>query len=109
MSQKRPSQLILMVIAGAVLVLGGVGFWYYQQSANRSEVSAPTEQPSQAGQTAKTSVRDDFGCWPPSCSVIPDPQGKQMCVDWKAGKTVQWPECKYFSDQPACVKLCELE
>src|SRR3989344_9589440 len=54
--------------------------------------------------------RDDFGCWPPSCSVIPDPQGKQTCEDWKAGKAIQWQsDCNSLSAQPACVKLCEFE
>ena len=23
-----------------------------------------------------------------------------MCEDWKAGKEVTWPDCKYFSAQP---------
>ena len=60
--------------------------------------------------TEPTAERDDFGCWPPSCSVIPDPQGQQQCVDWKAGKPVQWPpDCNFFSQYPGCKKLCEFE
>src|SRR3989344_2103886 len=55
-------------------------------------------------------TRDDFGCFPPSCSYIPDPSGQQMCEDWKEGRKVSWPsDCNYFSNQPACQKLCEFE
>ena len=58
----------------------------------------------------KQTVRNDFGCWPPSCYYIPDPSGRQMCEDWKADKQVAWPsDCGYFSGQPACQKLCEYE
>ena len=121
-NRKGFSQLIILLItAGVALALGGGGFWYYQQSVDqRSSVpqtqatpdsssgeaaSAPTGQ---AGQQSK--AKDDFGCWPPSCSVIPDPQGKKSCEDWKAGKPVTWPpSCSYFSGQPACQKLCEAE
>lgn len=53
--------------------------------------------------------RDDFGCWPPSCSLIPDAQGKQMCEDWKAGKEIQWFDCSAMAAFPKCVKLCESE
>ncbi len=96
MSQKGFSRLIILFVVGAMLLLGGGGYWYYQQSqqsANRGESKA----------------RDDFGCWPPSCSFIPDPQGKKSCEDWKAGKAVEWPPCSFFSGQPACQKLCETE
>ena len=66
------------------------------------------KNPNQASQ--KTNSRDDFGCWPPSCSYMQDPSGRQMCEDWKAGKQVVWPSaCNYFSGQPACQKLCESE
>ncbi len=98
---------------------------YYQQSAKQNKSApavpesssgktspAPVEQEKQTNKNAvpKTSTRDDLGCFPPSCSYIPDPQGKQMCEDWKAGKSVAWPSsCNYFSGQPACVKLCETE
>src|SRR3989338_3207118 len=66
------------------------------------------EVPAAEKETPSETERDDFGCWPPLCSVIPDPKGKQACEDWKAGKAVQWPsDCK--SLQSACVKLCEFE
>jgi len=32
-----------------------------------------------------------------------------MCEDWKAGKQVQWVDCRGFSAFPKCVKLCEFE
>lgn len=57
----------------------------------------------------KTAKRDDFGCWPPSCSLIPDSFGKQMCEDWKAGKQIQWFDCSMMAAFPKCVKLCEFE
>lgn len=57
----------------------------------------------------KPAERDDFGCWPPSCSLIPDSQGKQMCEDWKAGKEIQWFDCSAMAAFPKCVKLCEFE
>src|SRR3989344_1465078 len=60
------------------------------------------------GSGEQSTKRDDFGCWPSSCSIIPDPQGQQQCVDWKAGKTIQWGDC-YLSGQPACTQLCEFE
>lgn len=53
--------------------------------------------------------RDDFGCWPPSCKLIPDGMGRQMCEDWKAGKNVTWYDCSFFADYPKCQKLCESE
>ena len=63
-----------------------------------------------AGEKGTPVQRDDLGCWPPSCSIIPDPQGKKLCEEWKAGKPVAWPsDCSYFSGQPACQKLCESE
>lgn len=57
----------------------------------------------------KEAQRDDLGCWPPSCSLIPDSQGKQLCEDWKAGKEVQWFDCSAMASFPKCVKLCEFE
>ena len=59
--------------------------------------------------TSTANSRNDFGCWPPSCSYISDPQGKQICEDWKAGKSVQWPDCSSFTQYPNCQKLCESE
>lgn len=57
----------------------------------------------------ETAVRDDFGCWPPSCSLIPNELGKALCQDWKAGKEVAWPaDCSYVQTEN-CIKLCEYE
>ena len=59
---------------------------------------------------AKPSERDDLGCWPPSCSVIPQPDDQKRCEDWKAGRKVQWGDCGIYSSiQPVCQKLCESE
>jgi len=128
MSQKGFAPIILIIIVVAILAVGGGGFWYYQQPANQNkpaqqtqenlnsssgqdisglggeDISIPTGQPNH-----QDSIRDDLGCWPPSCSVIPDPKSIQTCTDWKAGKQVAWPSCSYFSGQPACQKLCEAE
>ncbi len=58
----------------------------------------------------KTEGRNDFDCWPPSCSFIPDPYGKQMCEDWKAGKEIKWPsDCSMMPVSLGCQKLCEFE
>ena len=62
-----------------------------------------------AAEKEQVKERDDFGCWSPSCSFISDPQGKQLCEDWKAGKEVQWFDCSAMAAFPKCVKLCEFE
>src|SRR3990167_6298531 len=31
---------------------------------------------------------NDFGCFPPSCSMILDATARRFCEDWKAGKQV---------------------
>ena len=87
-----------------------------QQQINAPETPTATSSekinPIQTSQQAKeqqTNARDDFGCWPPSCSYIPNPEGQQQCEDWKAGKSVQWQDCSIFMEHPACKKLCELE
>lgn len=65
------------------------------------EKTAPSE--------IKQAAKDDFGCWPPSCSDIPDPTGKQACEDWKAGKNIMWPPDCGMMQQSSCAKLCEAE
>jgi len=85
---------ILPIIIVIALVIGGGAFWYSQKGATN-----------QGGGNAK----NDFGCWPPSCSLIPMPEGKQMCEDWKAGKPVVWSDCSVFATFPKCVQLCEFE
>ncbi len=62
-----------------------------------------------AAQGKEGQTRDDLGCWPPVCSLISNPMGKQLCEDWKAGKQVQWPDCSFMSEFPKCQKLCEVE
>src|SRR3989338_3817108 len=82
-----------------------------QQQTKAPEAStAPSAGKIIPNQTSQqTNAKDDFGCWPPSCSYIPNPEGKQQCEDWKAGNAVQWSDCFVFSDHPACKKLCEFE
>ena len=78
-----------------------------QQQTKAPETST-TPSAEKTNPDQNTNAKDDFGCWPPSCSSIPDPQGKQACTDWKAGKTIQWPsDCT--SLQSTCAKLCEVE
>lgn len=89
MKQKGFAHLILIAVVG-IIVAAIAGFLYLNKPS-------------------KPSQSNDFGCWPPSCSLIPDSQGKKMCEDWKEGKVVEWPECSFFSGQPACQKLCESE
>ncbi|HLD07026.1 MAG TPA: hypothetical protein VJC16_05865, partial [Candidatus Nanoarchaeia archaeon] len=76
---------------------------------NLTEITSASDNINSGG-TQGRSERNDFGCWPPSCSVIPDPQGEKNCEDWKAGRPVAWPsDCGYFAGQPACRKLCGAE
>ncbi|TSC89130.1 MAG: Uncharacterized protein G01um10143_511 [Parcubacteria group bacterium Gr01-1014_3] len=118
---------LILIIIGAIVVAVGGGFFYYQQSTdiNKEYTDAassapgtqvndkpiPGTQPISKPSSAKTSSaeRNDLGCWPSSCSVIPDAQGKKSCEDWKAGRPVQWPSCSYFSNQLACQQLCIAE
>lgn len=54
-------------------------------------------------------LKNDFGCWPPSCSFIPDEKGRQLCEDWKTGKQVTWPSDCAAMPFEGCKKLCEYE
>ena len=83
----------------------------YPNCVKLCELEKKETASTQSAQTQQQATgKDDFGCWPPSCSYIPDPRGKQLCEDWKAGKKVQWPDCSIYSSiQPACQKLCEFE
>ncbi len=96
--------LILLII----VVIGCVS---HQQTKAPEASTAPSAgkiNPNQTNQQA--TAKDDFGCFPSSCSSDPDPYGKQQCENWKAGKAVQWPpDCSLLSDYPGCVKLCETE
>lgn len=79
------------VVAAIIIIVAG-GFFFY---------NGPSKE--------QSSSEGDFGCWPSSCSIIPDAQGKQSCEDWKAGKAIQWPpDCSSLS-QSGCAKLCDLE
>ena len=79
------------IIATIIVVVAG-GFFFYNGPSNE-----------------QSSTNGDFGCWPASCSTVPDAQGKQSCEDWKAGKTIQWPpDCKSIT-RSECAKLCEFE
>lgn len=95
MNQKGFAHLILIIIVIGVLTVVVGGIWYSRQLSGQSK---------QQGQK-----RDDFGCWPDSCSSIPDAQGKKACEDWKAGKQIDWPPSCSSVGQPACQKLCESE
>ncbi|MBI4448165.1 hypothetical protein HY643_04235, partial [Candidatus Woesearchaeota archaeon] len=59
--------------------------------------------------TATNLIEEDFGCWPPSCSLIKDPYGKRICEDWKAGREVTWPPDCLDAQTPECRRLCEYE
>lgn len=51
--------------------------------------------------------KEDFGCFPPFCSSIPDANGQKICEDWKAGRKVEWPpDCNYLPTEE-CRKLCK--
>lgn len=86
---------VILVIALISLILNGC--------------SLVTKTQQEKGVVKKPTERDDFGCWPPSCSTIPDVQGKQACEDWKAGKNIMWPSDCSMMQQSSCMKLCEAE
>ncbi len=94
---------ILLIII--IFLIGCVSQQQIKAAEASTAPSAGKTSPSEIKQT-----RDDFGCFPSSCSSDPDPYGKQQCENWKAGKAVQWPpDCSLLSDYPGCVKLCETE
>src|SRR3989344_6219956 len=52
---------------------------------------------------------NDFGCFPPSCSMILDATARRFCEDWKEGKQVMWSaDCGSLPIE-GCRKLCEHE
>jgi len=53
--------------------------------------------------------KNDFGCFPPSCSMIPDATARQFCEDWETGKQVTWPADCSSLPLEGCKKLCENE
>lgn len=57
-----------------------------------------------------SSVRDDFGCFPPSCSMIPKGGVQEMCNDWRSGKDIDWGtmDCETAKGiTENCKKLCQ--
>ncbi len=59
----------------------------------------------QGGQSAK----NDFGCFPPSCSMIPNANMQKFCEDWRAGKQVTWSTDCSSLPIDGCKKLCKFE
>ena len=56
----------------------------------------------------KANTKEDFGCFY-SCTYFPEGYPRQMCEDWKAGKSVYWPlDCSAMQYDP-CIKFCESE
>ncbi len=70
---------------------------------------ASVKNPFSENKTGSVQARDDFGCWPSSCSSIPNQQWQQQCEDWKAGKTVYMPDDCSAAVTPNCIKLCNIE
>jgi hypothetical protein len=66
-------------------------------------------QPPGCGGTSGT-ARDDMGCFPPSCDLVPDKAAKIMCEQYKAGLEIwNWPDDCTLMPMANCVKLCEAE
>ncbi len=103
--------IILIIITLITLLLVSCAFQIPTKTAQTPPTSiGPTSASENTSSPTSTSnQRDDFGCWPPSCSFMPAGMIRQMCEDWKAGKTVNWFDCSYMSDFPKCQKLCEFE
>lgn len=49
---------------------------------------------------------DEFGCFPPSCSLIPQENARKICEDWEAGLFVWGADCSTVGSS-ACTQLCE--
>ena len=101
-AKEKSNKKLIIIIISIVIAIGLIFFFWpgyppYKFIANLLDISS------------SGSAKDDFGCWPPSCSFIPNAQGKQLCEDWKVGKNVTWPaDCKMMQTS-ACIDLCELE
>ncbi len=52
------------------------------------------------------SGKDSMGCFPPSCSLIPQEHARKKCEDWENGLFVWSGDCKNAGSS-ACSKLCE--
>jgi|GEM_PF-6139128 len=71
--------------------------------------AGPWPQPPGCG-AAVEGARDDMGCFPPSCDMIPDERARMMCEQFKAGKDVwDWPRDCTLLPTDACAQLCESE
>lgn len=62
-----------------------------------------------SGCAQQGSSKNDFGCFPPSCSMIPNTNMQKFCEDWKAGKQVAWTSDCNSLPLEGCKKLCEYE
>ena len=105
-------QVVLLVII-ALAVLDGGAALSYQKSTKKSAVVGQNSQLLALVKTKKETppktARNDFGCWPSSCSSISSPRRRQLCKNWKAGKPVQWPsDCSHVGGRN-CTKLCNSE
>ncbi len=49
---------------------------------------------------------DEFGCFPPSCAMIPQENVKRICEEWTSGAFVWGNDCSKAGSQ-ACTQLCE--
>ena len=49
---------------------------------------------------------DEFGCFPPSCSIIPQENARKVCEQWTSGAFVWGKDCSKAGSQ-ACTQLCE--
>ena len=105
MKFKHNSYSILALTVVVIIIINGCAF---QQQTKAPETKSPgTEEKST--QTEQTTAKDDFGCFPLSCSDVPDAPGRQMCEDWRAGKSVTWPPDCSYSPTEECKNLCNAE
>jgi hypothetical protein len=92
--------IICLGIAGIVTLFAG----------NLCPPQGPWPQPPGCGSSSGNVVRDDLGCFPPSCDLIPDEAAKIMCEQYKAGMEIwNWPDDCTLMPMANCVKLCNAE
>ena len=107
--KKSSNKKKLLIIGLSIIVVIGLIFFFWPGHAPYEFITKilGIQSPPQ-GTQGQISQRNDFGCFY-SCDFFPEGFPKQMCNDWKAGKSVNWPsDCSMMQYGP-CIKLCESE
>ena len=66
------------------VVIFVIGCAPQQQTKAAESSTAPSAEKTTSSEIKET-AKDDFGCWPPSCSFIPDAQGPKNTLSFGSG------------------------